>query len=383
MISNVAQSITRSAIRRMYDMAFEYKDTISFTVGEPDFVTPQNIIDVACEHLKLGETHYTPNSGINPLKEAIARKFSKEIHPIDPVTEVVVTCGASEALLLVMQAVLNPGDEVLLCNPYWTSYMGQIKIVNAVPKFIHVKEEDGFVLDCDELERNITSKSKLLILNSPSNPTGSVVELEALKRIAQIAIKHNLIVISDEVYKKIIYDDIQYVSIASLPGMAERTIVVDSFSKSYAMTGWRLGFAFGPKEIIREMVKIHEASVSCISSPYQYAGVEALENSDHCIAEIVEKFRVRRELITKGINRIKGLSCKPPKGAFYLFVNIKELGIPSEQFAVELLKKTGVVLVPGAGFGVSGEGYIRMSFATNEQNITEGLNRIDSFVNSL
>ncbi len=380
-LSKLAQEVKLSEIRQMYDLALAYKDKVNFTLGEPDFVTPGNIIEVACEHMRMGETHYTPNAGIMPLRETIAKKYSKRMNiPIAPESNVIVTASASEALVLTMQAILNEGDEVMLTSPYWTSYIGHIQVAKGVPNFVHVYEENEWVLTCEELEKSITPKSRILILTSPANPTGAVIDKKTLEGIADIVKRHNLVVISDEVYREIRYSDEPYTSIASLPGMAERTIVIDSFSKTYAMTGWRIGYAIGPAHVVAAMVRLIEASVSCVFAPFQYAGIEALENSHVQVDEMIKKYASRRKVMCEGINSIKGMSCVWPKGAFYVMPNIKELGIASKEFAVRLLERTGVVVVPGSGLGPNGEGYLRMTFAVNEEMIQEGLGRMEHFI---
>ena len=383
MLSRLAESIELTPIRKMFDKSLAFKDTINFTLGQPDFSTPANILEVANKHILNGETFYTPNAGIMPLREAIARKFSKLYFPVDPAKEVMVGAGASAILLLVMQTILNPGDEVLLPSPFWSSYEIHVKIAGGTLKLIDVEEENDFALTCEALEKSITPKSRLLILTSPNNPTGAMLDEETLRGIAEIAKKHDLFVITDEVYRDIRYDDQPYFSIASIPGMKERCAVVDSFSKTYAMPGWRVGFAIAREDMITKMCGIFEGSVSCMFAPLQYAAIEALENSQDAVLEMVETYRRRRTLICEGLNSIEGISCRYPKGAFYVMPNIKRLGISSQAFADRLVSEAGVVVVPGSGLGANGEGYLRMCFATSEENIEKGLERIDKFVKSL
>ncbi|HQI17211.1 MAG TPA: pyridoxal phosphate-dependent aminotransferase [Bacillota bacterium] len=383
-VSKIAQEIKGSTIRKMFNMASSMTDTVSFALGEPDFTTSKNIIDAACKALQEGITHYTPNAGILPLRQAIAKKLkNKNNVEIDPETEVMVTAGGMEALMLVMMVTLDPGDEIILTDPFWTNHPSQVLMTGAIPRFVKVYEEDGFAYNPDNVRKAINSKTKAILINSPANPTGGVAGREVLEEIAKMAIEHDLIVITDEVYQHLIYDGAEFVSIASLPGMKERTVIIDSFSKAYAMTGWRIGYAAGCREILQNMIKLHENVVSCITTSSQYGAIEALEGPQDYLGYMLEKYAARRNLIVEGINSIEKLSCIKPKGAFYAFPNITGTGMSSEEFAVELLKKTGVVVVPGSGFGEAGEGFIRISYATSEENIKEGLRRIKAFVEGL
>lgn len=384
-LSKLAQSINKSKIRVMYDRArlMDTDDILNFTVGEPDFATPKDIIDKANEYLSKGYTKYTPNSGVQELRDAIAEKFSPLIHPIDPQTEVMVTVGATEAVLVAMQIVLDPGDEIIAIAPMFASYLNQFKIVGCVPKIVNTDEASGFIPSAEQIEAAIGPRTRMLLLNSPCNPTGAEIPLEELKRIAEVAVKHDLVVISDEVYKTIRYSDTPYTSIASLPGMAERTIVVDAFSKAYAMAGWRLGYAIGPEWLISKMPSTHDVTVACVNAPYQYAGAYALRNCDGEAIEMREKFRKRKDLIVSGIRTIPGMRCLDPAGTFYLWVNIKGLDMTSDQFCFDLLDKAHVAIVPGTGFGDAGEGYVRITYAANEDMLSRGLERIRKYVDSI
>lgn len=383
-ISKIAQEIQGSTIRKMFNMASNMTDTVSFALGEPDFTTSQNIIDAACKALQEGQTHYTPNAGILPLRQAITKKLKRKNNvDIDPETEIMITAGGMEALMLVMMVALNPGDEVIFSDPFWTNHPSQVLMCGAIPRFVKVYEEDGFVYNPDNVRKAINKNTKAILINSPANPTGGVAGRETLEEIARIAVENDLLVITDEVYQHLIYDNEEFVSIASMPGMKERTIIIDSFSKSYAMTGWRIGYAAGCTEILQNMIKLHENVVSCINTPSQYAAIEAIEGPQDYLQHMLDKYAIRRKLIVEGINSIEKLSCIKPKGAFYAFPNITKTGMTSEEFAVELLKKTGVVVVPGSGFGEAGEGFIRISYATSEEKIKEGLKRIKNFVNGL
>ena len=384
-LSNLAKSINKSKIRVMYDRArlMGADDILSFTVGEPDFATPKDIIDKANEYLSMGYTKYTPNSGIQELRDAVAEKFSPQIRPINPQTEVMITMGATEAILVAMQIVLNPGDEIIAIAPMFASYLNQFKIVGCVPRIVNATEEQGFIPTAEQIEAAIGPKTKMLLLNSPCNPTGAEIPESELRKIAEVAIRHDLVVISDEVYKTIRYLDKPYVSIASLPGMAERTIVVDAFSKTYAMAGWRLGYAIGPEWLIGKMPSTHDVTVACVNAPFQYAGAYALRNCDAEALEMREKFRKRKDLIVSGIRSIPGMTCPDPAGTFYLWVNIKQLGKSSDEFCFDLLEKEHVAVVPGTGFGEAGEGFIRITYAANEDMLSRGLERISRYAATL
>jgi len=383
-ISKMTQQIGKSPIRKMFNIANKMDDVISFTVGEPDFVTPQNIMDAATRAMNQGETHYTLNSGILPLRQAVAKKLlDKNSISVDPEKEIIMTAGGMEALLLCMMVTLNPGDEVIISDPYWPNHPSQVKMCGGIPRYVKVFESDGFVYNCDNLRKAINKNTKIILVNSPANPTGGVIDKETMKEIAKIAIENDLLVISDEVYQYFLYDGAEFVSISSFDGMKERTIIIDSFSKTYAMTGWRVGYAAGPEEIIQNMVKLQENVVGCINTPTQYAAIEALEGTQEPLKKMIEKYAERRTLLIDGINNIPNLSCISPKGAFYAFVNITKSKMNSEDFAINLLKSTGVVVVPGSGFGEAGDGFIRMSYATSEENIIEGLKRMDKFMRSL
>jgi aminotransferase len=382
-ISLIAQEVTGSPIRKMFNIAATMKDVISFTVGEPDFVTPRNIIAAAVRSLKRGETHYTPNAGLLALREAIAKRVGDELSvPPDPEREIIVTAGGMEALMLAMMVLIDPGDEVIITDPHWSNYPRQVQMCGGIPRFVTVREEDGFVLRPDDVRKAVTSRTKMIILNSPSNPTGAVMDPDTLSQVARIVLQHDLFVISDEVYHHFLYDGAQWTSISTLEQMRERTLVVDSLSKTYAMTGWRVGYAFGPEKVVKNMVKYQENFIGCVNSQAQYAAIEALEGTQAPLHRMIRTYTERRKLIVEGINGIAKLSCVWPKGAFYCFANIGKSRMSSEEFAMGLLKETGVVAVPGSGFGRGGEGYLRLSYATSESNIARGLERIRRFVES-
>jgi len=379
-----ATEAPRSTIRVMFDMAEKYDDLIKFTAGEPDFATPQNVVDAAKKALDAGETHYTPNGGILPLRKAISKKLLRTNKmSYDPEKEIIVTAGGVEALALAMISTLDPGDEVILPDPSYPNYMNQIMMLGAVPKFVQVFEEDSFMYRPEKLEEAITPKTRILILNSPANPTGGVASLKKLEDIARIVVKHDLLVLSDEVYRDLIYDNMEFFSICSLEGMRDRTVIIDSFSKTYAMTGWRIGYAAGPEEVIGSMTRLQENVVSCVNSATQYAGLEALEGPQDSVKVMLDKYAERRDLVYNGINSIENLSCKKPEGAFYAFVNISKTGLTAQDFAMRLLEEARVVVVPGTGFGKNGEGFVRIAYPTSNENIEEGLRRIRMFVEGL
>ncbi len=385
-LSKIAQNAGGSVIREMFNEALKLNDTISFTVGEPDFVTPQPIIEEACRDWMAGKTHYTPNSGVLELRKAIAEYHANDLKP-NPEDQIMVGCGATEVIQMALFTLVDPGDEVIIVTPAWPNYFGQLAMVGAVPKIVVAREENSFVPDPDDVKAAITDKTKLIILNSPSNPTGAVMDYDTCKALADILRDRDIYVIADEIYNRLVYDAKGYTSITSFDGMIEKTVYVSGFSKMFAMTGWRLGYAVSRPDIIKNMTKLHENGASCLPEPSQLAAAYGLR---HCIPEI-EKMRLsylrRRDLICSLIDQTPGLSIKVPMGAFYAFVNAKELtqktGMTSRELCMDLLKKTGVVTVPGSGFGDCGEGYIRITYATSDENIKRGFERIQSYVGGL
>lgn len=383
-LAKSAGAIKHSAIRRMFNKALQYEHVISFTLGEPDFTASENVVEAGCKAIHEGKTKYSANAGIVPLREAVAVSLKKDTGlEYDPETEVTITTGGMGALFLTLKSLVNPGDEVIICEPYWTNYVQQVQLCDGIPVLVVCKEENEFMLDTQDLENAITDKTKVLIINSPSNPTGAVLDEKTLSGIADIAKAHDLIVISDEVYKTIVYDGLAYKSISEFPGMKERTVVVNSFSKGYAMTGWRVGYAAGPDWIIDCVTKLQEDVAACAAMPCQYAALEALNGSQEFNHYMVEKYAERRKVMVEKLNAITGISCKAPKGTFYAFANIKELGLESQDFADKLLEEKQVVVVPGTAFGEGGEGYIRLSYATDMDNIVKGLGLIKEFAEEL
>lgn len=383
-LSNMCNEIQPSIIRKMFNKALEYESPISFTLGEPDFTASDDVVEAGCRAIREGKTKYSANAGILPLRKAIAGYLQRQTGIwYEPGNSIIVTPGAMGALYLALKTVLNPNDEVIISGPYWTNYMQQVVMNGGKPIFIEALEEKDFDLDLGGLRAAVNSRTKAIIINSPSNPTGGILGHDTLQAISDIAVEHDLLVISDEVYKHIIYDDnFRYKSIAEF-GIRERTIIVDSFSKTYAMTGWRVGFAAGPAEIISNMIKFQEDIAACATTPCQYAALEALEGSQEHLKYMVLQYRGRRDYLCAEINGISRLSCKIPKGTFYLFVNIKETGMSSEEFSMALLEQKQVVVVPGTAFGEMGEGYIRISYATSMEQLQEGVKRIKEFTENL
>jgi len=359
------------------------KNIIHLEIGEPDFDTPQNIKEAAVKALYSGYTHYVPAAGIPELREAIAEYVSKTRSiPVDP-EEVVVTPGAKPIMFFAILACVNPGEEVLYPNPGFPIYESMINFVGAKPVPIPLKEEDDFSIDHEYVKEKISKKTKMIILNSPENPTGGVLTKEDLKVIADcIAHRNDVIVLSDEVYSRIIYEG-THESIASLPGMKEKTIILDGFSKTYAMTGWRLGYGVMRKNLAEKITQLMINSNSCTCAFVQVAGIEALKGPQDFVDRMVAEFRKRREIIVEGLNRIKGITCKKPKGSFYVFPNITGTGMRSSELSGYLLNEAGVAVLSGTAFGEYGEGYLRMSFANSAENIKEALKRIETALEKL
>ena len=372
-----------SGIRKFFDLVSEMKDAISLGVGEPDFDTPWHIRDEGIYSLEKGRTFYTSNSGLKELRQEICN-YMKRTQDIDYTwdKEVFITVGGSEAIDLMFRAMINEGDEVLIPQPSYVSYEPCAVLADAVPVIINLKNENKFRLTPEELEAAITPRSKILVLPYPNNPTGGIMEKEDLEAIREIIIKHDLYVLSDEIYGELTYTGKPHISIASLPGMKERTVVVNGFSKAYAMTGWRLGYACGPQEIIAQMVKIHQYAIMCAPTTSQYAAVEALRNGDDDVRMMRESYNERRRFVLHMLNEM-GIPCFEPMGAFYVFPCIKEFGMTSEEFATRLLEEERVAVVPGDAFGESGEGFIRISYAYSREALKIAVGRLEKFVERL
>ena len=381
-LSKTIVTIQPSGIRKFFDIVSEMKDAISLGVGEPDFDTPWHIRDEGIYSLEKGRTFYTSNSGLKELRMEIAKFLSRRYGlEYDFNREMVITVGGSEAIDIAMRAMLDPGDEVLIPQPSYVSYYPCCILANGTPVVIELKAENEFRLKPEELEAAITPKTKLLVLPYPNNPTGAVMEKSDLEAIAGIIQKHDLYVLSDEIYSELTYTD-NHVSIASLPGMKERTIVINGFSKSHAMTGWRLGYACGPEIIIKQMLKIHQYAIMCAPTTSQYAAIDAMKNGDEDVQKMREEYNGRRRYL---LHRFKemGLECFEPFGAFYMFPCIKEFGMTSEDFATALLKAKKVAVVPGTAFGECGEGFLRVSYAYSLEDLKVALGRIEEFITEL
>lgn len=381
-VSPLVRNIPPSGIRRFFDLAAGSKDIISLGVGEPDFVTPWHVREAAVYSLERGKTQYTPNSGILELREAIAEYLYTQFEvKYEPKDEILVTIGGSEAIDLALRALIQPGDEILVPEPCYISYSPIITISGGESVGIETSAEDSFKLTPERLKAAITPRSKVLILCYPSNPTGGIMTYEDWKPIAKIVEEHDLIVISDEIYAELTYDQ-KHVSFASLPGMVDRTILVSGFSKAFAMTGWRMGYACGHPDIISEMLKIHQYTVMCAPVMGQVAALEALKNGLEDKDRMVESYNQRRRLVVKGFREI-GLDCHEPQGAFYAFPSIRSTGLTSDEFARLLLTEARVAAVPGDVFGLGGEGFIRCSYATSVSQLNEALDRIGKLIAKL
>lgn len=383
-LSQTITSIAPSGIRKFFDIVVEMNDpeVISLGVGEPDFDTPWHIRDEGIYSLEKGRTFYTSNAGLKELKIEISKFLDRRYGlKYDSANEILVTVGGSEGIDIAFRSMLDPGDEVLIPEPCYVSYLPCARLAGGVPVTIELKAENDFRLTAQQVEAAITPKTKILVLPFPNNPTGAVMEKKDLEAIAEVVKKHDLFVLSDEIYSELTYLD-NHVSIASLPGMKERTIVINGFSKSHAMTGWRLGYACGPKEIIGQMLKVHQFAIMCAPTTSQYAAVSALRNGDKDVAMMREQYNQRRRFL---LHRFKemGLECFEPFGAFYIFPCIKEFGMTSDEFATELLQAKKVAVVPGTAFGNSGEGFLRISYAYSLEDLKVALGRIEEFINDL
>lgn len=383
-LSKTITEIQPSGIRKFFDIVSEMEDAISLGVGEPDFDTPWHIRDEGIYSLEKGKTFYTSNAGLKELKIEIAKFLNRKYDlDYDYNGEMFVTVGGSEAIDVALRAMLDPGDEVIIPQPSYVSYVPCTVLANGTPVSLELKAENEFRLTADELKAAITPKSKILIMPFPNNPTGAIMERKDLEAIAEVVIENDLFVLSDEIYSELTYlENEGHVSIASLPGMKERTILINGFSKSHAMTGWRLGYACGPKEVIKQMLKIHQFAIMCAPTTSQYAAVEALKNGDADVEMMREQYNQRRRYL---LHRFKemGLECFEPFGAFYAFPCIKEFGMTSDEFANQLLKSKKVAVVPGTAFGASGEGFVRISYAYSIDNLRIALDRIEQFITEL
>lgn len=383
LIAPAAQAMRPSGIRRFFDLAAEMPDCISLGVGEPDFKTPWAVREAGIESLELGHTRYTSNAGLKELRIEISRYLERRFGlRYDPMSQVLITVGGSEAIDMCIRTLVQPGDEVIIPEPCFVCYEPITTLSGGVPVPVPCRAEDAFRLRADALAAAITPRTKLLIMPFPNNPTGAVMEKEDLEAIAQVLRGTNIMVLSDEIYAELTYGLQPHVSIASLPGMAERTVVVNGFSKTYAMTGWRLGYACGPAPILQVMTKIHQSAIMSAPTTSQYAAITALRDCDLEIDRMRDEYNMRRRLVVRSFNEM-GLHCFEPRGAFYAFPCIQSTGMTSEEFCTRLLEKKHVAIIPGGAFGASGEGYARVSYAYSVEHLTEALKRIREFLQQL
>ncbi|MBR1758042.1 MAG: aminotransferase class I/II-fold pyridoxal phosphate-dependent enzyme [Lachnospiraceae bacterium] len=381
-LSKKVQAIEPSGIRKFFDIVSEMQDAISLGVGEPDFETPWHIREEGIYSLEQGKTFYTSNAGLKPLKEEICTYLKRRFDvSYDPNTEVMVTIGGSEAIDIGLRAMIDPGDEVLIPQPSYVSYLPCVTLTGGVPVVIELKEENQFRLTKEQLEAHITDKTKVLVLPFPNNPTGAIMERKDLEEIRDVIIEHDLYVISDEIYAELTYTG-GHVTIASLPGMKERTLLINGFSKAYAMTGWRLGYVCAPQVILSQMLKIHQYAIMCAPTTSQYAAVEALKHGDDDVEMMREAYNQRRRYLVNAFREM-GIPCFEPLGAFYIFPNISKFGMTSDEFATRLLQEQKVAIVPGTAFGACGEGFLRVSYAYSIDALKEALDRIKLFIDSL
>ena len=382
-LNSAVTEIKPSGIRKFFDIAEQMKDVISLGVGEPDFPTPWHIRSEAIHSLEKGKTRYTSNQGLLTMREEIStlteRKYGIKYNPK---TEILVTVGGSEGIDAIIRAVVENGDEVIIPQPSYVCYEPVTVLAGGVPVIIETKAENEFRITPEELKNAITPKTKLLILPYPCNPTGAIMRKEDLEAIAEVLKNTNILVLSDEIYSELTFGNDKHVSIASIDGMWERTIVVNGFSKAYSMTGWRLGYAMGPQEIIKQATKIHQFAIMCAPTTAQYAAIEALRNGDDDIARMREEYDMRRRLIVDGFNKL-GLTCREPLGAFYAFPCIESSGLSSDEFCEKLLYSKGVAIVPGTAFGRGGEGFVRASYCYSIEHIQTALERIGEFLKEL
>lgn len=381
-ISRKVAALKPSGIRKFFDIAATMKDVISLGIGEPDFTTPNRILEAGIRSLQKGETHYTSNAGLSELRQSIAAHL--EVHygvRYDPDTEIVITVGGSEALYLAFTALLDPGDEVVILTPCFVSYQAGVLLADGVPVEVACTMENNFDLDPAAVRAAITPRTKAILVGYPNNPTGAVASRQRLEEIVRIAQEHDLIIISDEIYDRLVYG-LPHVCVPALPGAKERTILVGAFSKDYAMTGWRIGYCAGPKEIMQALVRVHQYTIMCAPTTAQAAAITALRECDEDVMEMREEYDRRRKLIVSGLNQI-GLPTFEPKGAFYAFPKVSGVGLDDEAFANRLLQEEHVAVVPGGAFGAGGEGFVRCSYATAYEKIEEALRRMEKFVNRL
>lgn len=380
-ISRTSQELPASGIRKIWEMALAMDNVLSLGVGEPDYAPPEKVLQAAIKSLENKETNYTSNAGLLPLRTAIRNWYNKRYGVDYTEDQMMLTVGASEAIDLAMRVLLNEGDEVLIPDPSYVAYAAEVKLNHGTPIMVPTRLEEGFKITPTELEKAVTSKTKVLLMGYPSNPTGAILNQADLKGIAEFAIKHDLIVVSDEIYSELTYGQ-THTSIASLPGMKERTLILNGFSKAYAMTGLRIGFLLAPEEVIAQAIKIHQYSIVAPATPIQHASIVALNECDESVIAMREEYQARRDLIVAGFQKM-GLPIAVPEGAFYVFPDISSCGLNDFDFAVQLLQQEHVAVVPGSAFGECGKGRIRCSYASSRETIQEALIRIERFIETL
>ncbi len=373
------QSVPPSGIRRFFDIAATMKDVISLGIGEPDFVTPTPILRAGIHSLRLGDTHYTSNSGTLELRQAVSVQM-KHLYDVsyDPEEEILITVGASEALHLALSAILDPGDEVIVPEPCFVAYTPEVVFADGVPVTVPTFVRNDFQVTDEEIERAVTPRTKAILIGYPNNPTGAVMSRERLERVGEVAKKHDLLIISDELYSRLVYHR-EHVCVPSIPGLREQTILVNGFSKGYAMTGWRLGYVAAPRELMAAMRKIHQYTIMSAPTMSQAAGLEAVLHGEYYVREMMEEYDRRRELLVQGLNSL-GLDCFEPQGAFYAFPSVAKTGMDDEQFSEALLREEQVAVVPGSAFGPSGRGFVRLCYATAYEKIEQALDHMKRFM---
>ena len=382
-ISKMASGIQWSLTRQLFDKAKQYEDVIDFTLGDPDYPTPKSIRDAGCNAIQTGATKYSANAGLLELRKVLSERIELETGvQYEPDSEIIVTVGAMEAIYLSLCCMIDPGDEVIIPAPYWVNYCHMVQMCGGKPVIVYSDEKDDFVVDIDDIAKVVTEKTVAIILNSPNNPTGTLYERESLLRLCQLSMKYNFMIIWDECYKHIIYDS-EFVSILEFEGMKDHAVVINSCSKEFSMTGWRLGYAVASKELVSNMTKLQENIVACASLPSQYAAIQAFSMSAPECEIMRNGFKSRRNVLVNGINKIRGLNCKFPKASFYAFVNISGTGLESVDFAFQLLDKKQVAVVPGITYGDKYGDYVRIAYTMNEEKIVEGVKRIKEFADEL
>lgn len=383
-VSEVSQQVQPSLTRKLFNLAKQYDNVIDFTLGDPDVQPHQDIKDAGCRAIQQGKTRYSQNAGLLELRQIITQFYNrKEGFEFDPLKEVIVTVGAMEGLYLALLSLLDPEDEVIIPAPYYVNYVQMVKMCHAIPVVVDNPNADALSFNVEDVEKAITSKTRAIIINTPSNPSGKIIPWNKIEQLAEMAKKYDLVVIADEVYKCLIYDQTEFKSIVSIDGMLERTILINSLSKEFCMTGWRIGYVIAPEEVVATMTKLQENIVACAPLPSQYAAIQALGGEEDYSRSMVDIFTKRRNVLVEGIQSIPLLKCTPPDATFYLMVDISATGMKSEEFAIELLKAKQVALVPGITYGLSCDDYVRIAFTLEEDKIREGIKRIASFVNQL